>query len=118
MSRSLCRRIWVHSISDGVPRRSLLAAAVVGTILNLINQGDGLMGLAPLNFPKMILTFIVPYFVSTYGAVCYCLNAISRVEDMQPASRDTVAHMADNIGEQEAALEERASRLPVTRKWQ
>ncbi|MDB6105156.1 MAG: hypothetical protein JWO52_5155, partial [Gammaproteobacteria bacterium] len=29
-------------VSDGVPKRSLLVAIVVGTVLNLINQGDAL----------------------------------------------------------------------------
>ena len=29
-----------HAVSDGIPLRSLYAAIVVGTILNLINQGD------------------------------------------------------------------------------
>ena len=34
-----------YGLSDGVPRRSLYVALVVGTILNLINQGDALFGL-------------------------------------------------------------------------
>jgi hypothetical protein len=29
-------------VNDGVPRRFLLVALIVGTILNLINQGDAL----------------------------------------------------------------------------
>jgi hypothetical protein len=29
-------------VTDGVPRRSFVVALVVGTILNLINQGDAL----------------------------------------------------------------------------
>ena len=32
-----------YAVSDGVPRRSLWVALVVGTILNLINQGDALL---------------------------------------------------------------------------
>jgi hypothetical protein len=57
------------SISDGVPRRSLYVALVVGTILNLINQGDALLGSAHVNWLKVILTYCVPYAVCTYGAV-------------------------------------------------
>ena len=109
MSQSLCRRIWIHSISDGVPRRSLLAAAVVGTILNLINQDDALVGSAPLNVSKMILTFIVPYFLSTYGAVCYCLNAAGHAEDAQSTSRDAAMNIADKIGNQETVSDERCA---------
>ena len=52
-----------------VVRSSLLVAIVVGTILNLINQGDALFGDKPVVIWKLLLTFVVPYCVSTYGAV-------------------------------------------------
>jgi hypothetical protein len=68
-------RIWLCCISDGVPKRSLAVALVVGTILNLINQGDALFAGAQLNLVKLILTFAVPYAVATYGAVSYRLRA-------------------------------------------
>ena len=68
-------RIWVCCISDGVPKRSLVVALIVGTILNLINQGDALLAGARLNLIKLILTFVVPYAVATYGAVSYRLRA-------------------------------------------
>jgi hypothetical protein len=63
-----------HALADGVPVRSFCVALLVGTILNLINQGDGLLGLAPINWIKIILTYFVPYAVSTYGAVSYRLS--------------------------------------------
>jgi len=62
-------------ISDGVPRRSLVVALIVGTILNLINQGDALLGGEKVNLAKIILTFAVPYCVATYGAVSYRMSA-------------------------------------------
>ncbi len=68
-------RIWHCCISDGVPRRSLVVSLIVGTILNLINQGDALFAGSRLNFFKLILTFLVPYAVATYGAVSYRLRA-------------------------------------------
>ncbi|CAH0495506.1 nitrate/nitrite transporter NrtS [Novosphingobium sp. CECT 9465] len=49
--------------------RSLKVAVVVGSALNLINQGDALFGTAPVNWFKLLLTFAMPYAVSTYGAV-------------------------------------------------
>ncbi|MFB9269315.1 nitrate/nitrite transporter NrtS [Bradyrhizobium erythrophlei] len=58
-----------YAFSDGVPRRSFLVAVVVGTVLNLINQGDALFGAMPINWFKVILTYFVPYAVCTYGAV-------------------------------------------------
>lgn len=60
---------WRLASSDGVPWRSFKVALVVGSALNLINQGDALFGAAPINWLKLILTFIMPYAVSTYGAV-------------------------------------------------
>ena len=62
------------AISDGVPRRSLYVALIVGTVLNLINQGDALLGMASINWLKLILTYCVPYAVCTYGAVSHQLN--------------------------------------------
>src|SRR5690349_14891595 len=44
------RTIWQCAIAPGVPRRSLAAAVVVGTILNLINQGDALFGGKPVDW--------------------------------------------------------------------
>ena len=70
-------RIWLCCISDGVPKRSLVVALIVGTILNLINQGDALVAGARLNLTKLILTFVVPYAVATYGAASYRLRANS-----------------------------------------
>lgn len=61
-------------VSDGVPRRSFAVSLIVGTILNLINQGDVLFGRADLNLVKLILTYAVPYCVCTYGAVSYRMS--------------------------------------------
>jgi hypothetical protein len=35
--------------SEGIPRRSFYVALVIGTILNLINQGDALLGAVSVN---------------------------------------------------------------------
>jgi hypothetical protein len=74
MWREACR----CCISDGVPLRSLIVALVVGTVLNLINQGDALIAGGPLDWVKALLTFAVPYCVSTYGAVSYHLKVSRR----------------------------------------
>lgn len=67
-------------VTEGVPRRSLFVALIVGVILNLINQGDALFGDGHLNFTKIILTFAVPYCVATYGAVSYRLSTVQAEE--------------------------------------
>ncbi len=49
-------------------RRSLLVAIVVGTALNLINQGTELLsGHAPVVW-KLALTYMVPFLVASYGS--------------------------------------------------
>src|SRR5205814_6194800 len=70
--------IWQCIIAPGVPRRSLAAAVVVGTLLNLINQGDALFSGRRLDWLKVVLTYIVPYCVATYGAVAFRLEAMRR----------------------------------------
>lgn len=64
-------RIWHYATTNGVPRRALWMALVVGTILNLINQGDALFGAKSLSLGKLILTYVVPYCVSTYSTIAY-----------------------------------------------
>jgi hypothetical protein len=78
------QRVIRHCLSDGIPLRSFWVALLVGTILNLINQGDALFGMAAVNWTKMVLTYCVPYAVSTYGAVSY---RMSRPPDGPPAAR-------------------------------
>ena len=62
---------YVYALSEGVPRRSLWVALIVGTILNLINQGDAFVTGRHLDITKLALTYVVPYFVCTYGAVSF-----------------------------------------------
>jgi hypothetical protein len=71
-------RICHCAVSDGVPRRSCIVALIVGSVLNLINQGDAIVTGKPLDVVKLLLTYLVPYCVSTYGAVSYRLHAARR----------------------------------------
>jgi hypothetical protein len=47
--------------------RAITVMVIVGSVLNLINQGEALFQGAPLNFAKLLLTYVVPFCVSTYG---------------------------------------------------
>ncbi len=49
--------------------RSVAVGLVVGTVLNLINQGDVLFGDAELNFGKLALTYAVPFAVASYASI-------------------------------------------------
>jgi hypothetical protein len=56
-------------LGDGTPKKAILTALVVGTILTAINHGDVILsGSAPPPW-KVILTYCVPYCVTTWGAV-------------------------------------------------
>lgn len=57
-----------------IVKRSLVIAAIVGTILNLINQGDAIADFSTFELGKCILTYMVPYCVSTYAAVTALLH--------------------------------------------
>lgn len=49
-------------------KRSVGVAVLVGTGLNLINQGDAIFHGEPLVLWKLALTYVVPFAVSSYGS--------------------------------------------------
>ena len=49
-------------------RRWFVVALGVGTILNLINQYDAFFGGKLISMPKLLLTFLLPYLVSSLSA--------------------------------------------------
>lgn len=51
----------------GVMKRALIVAIVVGTLLNAINQGNNFIN-DSIVWWKVVLTYIVPYCVSTYSS--------------------------------------------------
>ncbi len=60
--------------------RSVFVAAIVGIILNLINQGDRLVSGQNLDWIKVVLTFCVPFCVATYGAASAIRHASRRLD--------------------------------------
>lgn len=61
-------------------RRSLLTALVVGTVVNGINQGpEVLAGHWPVMW-KLALTYLVPFFVVSYGTFAALRGRRSRPE--------------------------------------
>lgn len=57
-----------RALSGACLKRSLGAMLLVGTVLNLINQWDFYFGSAGIDPWRMLLTYCVPFCVSTYGA--------------------------------------------------
>jgi hypothetical protein len=62
---------WQRCAQPNVVRLALKVALVVGTILNVINHFDLLMGVPPSGTTlfQVCLTYVVPYCVSTHGQV-------------------------------------------------
>lgn len=56
------------AFTDGTPKKAFLTACVVGSILTAINHGDLILigGFPP--FWKVILTYFVPFCVTTWGS--------------------------------------------------
>ncbi len=48
--------------------RSLWVAVIVGTILNVINQGDVILAGDVPNWSKLTLTYVVPFLVASFGS--------------------------------------------------
>jgi len=56
-------------------RRSLAVAAIVGTVLNAINQGPEIArGDWPMMW-KLVLTYLVPFAVASYGSYAAFLHS-------------------------------------------
>jgi hypothetical protein len=57
--------------SKSVARRALSTALIVGIVLTAINYGDAILrgAITRAQCIRMMLTFCVPYFVSTYSSV-------------------------------------------------
>ena len=57
------------AFGDGTPKKALLTSLLVGTILIAINHGDFIMEGHWPSYLKVLLTYCVPYCVTTWGAI-------------------------------------------------
>lgn len=56
-------------------KRAVKVALIVGTLLCLINQWQAIIdGTVPIDWFKIVLTYIVPYAVSSYSTVASKLD--------------------------------------------
>jgi len=51
-----------------IARNALRIALVVGTVLNLINQGETILAGNKISFFHLLLNYLVPYCVASYSA--------------------------------------------------
>lgn len=57
------------SLNKKIQLKSIRVGIIVGTLLNTINHGDEFLGEMNIDFLKIGLTFLIPYFVSLYSQV-------------------------------------------------
>jgi hypothetical protein len=62
------REAFRRTFAGASVRRSLVVAVLIGTILNLINQGPEIFGGHCPVWWKLILTYFVPFAVASYGS--------------------------------------------------
>ena len=72
--------VWSLITQKGIMRRAFFTALIVGTILNLIGQGDHLFAGREVAIWKILLTYCVPYCVATYGAVSARLESYKKAD--------------------------------------
>lgn len=63
------RHSFAEALKNGAVRRAVVVSLIVGTILNLINQGEALIGRGAVDWVRLGLTYSVPFFVSLHGAL-------------------------------------------------
>jgi hypothetical protein len=62
------RRLFEVALRWGIVRTSLKVALMVGTILNLLNHWQLILGGMPLPWLHVVANYLVPYCVSSYSA--------------------------------------------------
>ena len=72
--------------------RALKISVIVGSILSAINQWEALLGEANFNVIKVVLTYLVPFFVSSYSTAASLSDQFRLFEE---GSEDEAAPKSD-----------------------
>lgn len=64
----MMRTLFQTACSGKIVKNSLRIALVVGSILNLVNQGDAILTGAGVSWIHVALNYFVPYCVASYSA--------------------------------------------------
>ena len=67
------------AFGDGTPKKAFLTALVVGSILTSINHGDMILSGEYPYWRKILLTYCVPYCVTTWVAITGKLARLKKV---------------------------------------
>lgn len=72
------KSLWQALGSARIVRNALRVALVVGTLLNVINQGGAIWSGLAIDWFHVLLNFLVPYCVASYSAA---RNQIAKDKD-------------------------------------
>ncbi len=61
-------QFWRYCLATAVMRTALKVSLLVGTVLNVINQGDALLVWQGISWPQLMLNYLTPYAVASYSA--------------------------------------------------
>jgi len=88
------RRFLHHWFRRETVARALKVAGVVGPILTVINQYDVLLRLdfSPRLFAKILLTFLVPYSVSSFSSARAYMDSENRPTSFRTQNEPQRAH--------------------------
>lgn len=73
------------ALQPHIVRNAVRVSVFVGTILNIINQGDALWSNHAVSWPHVFLNYLVPYCVASYSAA---KNEAQRRDSEAPPVRD------------------------------
>ncbi|ABD69334.1 conserved hypothetical protein [Rhodoferax ferrireducens T118] len=62
------RSLFQFACSGKIVKNSLRIAVVVGSILNLVNQGSAILAGTGISWVHVSLNYLVPYCVASYSA--------------------------------------------------
>jgi len=90
---------WSVAFERRTVIRALQVSAFVGTLLTIINQGDLLIKGAweSVNLLKVLLTYCVPYCVSTYSSAAYAVSAAAEQKALIDQARACMAQSGPTL---------------------
>lgn len=63
------KAFFTLACSSRIAQSALRVSIVVGTILNLINQGEAILQGSDIDIFHFLLNYLVPYCVASYSAI-------------------------------------------------
>ncbi len=101
------------AFSSTLIKRSVTMTILIGSLLNFINQGHVIWTDANLVWPTFLLTYLVPYCVSTYSGARSAMqfSAMEAKRTQQQASKPNLAQPLTKLSELTATVTQNATNV-------